>query len=214
MTDKLSLFNGALQVLGSRKLTSLTEQRRAAQELHLAWDGGLQRQCLEVAQWRLAVRTERLEYEPSIEPEFGYRYAFLKSDDWVRTCAVCADEYFRATLEDYSDERGYIWSDLDEIFVKFVSDDAAYGGDLSTWPQSFCVYVHHELALKAGKGIKGISASEIQNIEKDRDKTLAKAMAIDAMNQPAGRNPPGTWSTARRGSNARRDLGRRTRLIG
>jgi hypothetical protein len=52
------------------------------------------------------------------------RGAFAKPTDWVDTSAVCQDEYFRVPLLQYADEVGYWFADLDEIYVKYVSDGA------------------------------------------------------------------------------------------
>ena len=54
----------------------------------------------------------------------------------------------RRTDEQFKDEAGFWYADLDTIYVRFVSNDATYGGDLANWPQSFINMVEGYLALK------------------------------------------------------------------
>ena len=81
MTSKLTLFNGALRLLGERRLASLTEDRPARRYLDDAWDDGLVDDALEQGFWNFATRTVQMTASTSVEPEFGYRYAFQKPDD-------------------------------------------------------------------------------------------------------------------------------------
>src|SRR5258708_823139 len=122
MTDKLSLYNGALtEFLGERKLANLTENREPRRVLDEIWDGGALRYCLEQGLWNFAMRTIQLTYSPSVEPDFGFRYAFDKPTDWVRTAALCVDEFFRCPLLQYNDEAGFWFADIDTIYVRYIS---------------------------------------------------------------------------------------------
>ena len=147
-TTRLKLYNGALLLCGERFLASLTEDREPRRLLDNVWDGSGVRYCLEQGEWQFAMRTQKIDYDPSTEPPFGYLRAFNKPTDWVATHAVCSDEYFRMPLLRYSDEVTCWFSDLDSIYVKFVSDDDDYGNDMAKWPQSFCDYTEAYFASK------------------------------------------------------------------
>ena len=147
---QLSLYNDALMIIGERFLSSLTEEREPRRLLDQAWSSGTGaiRACLEEGQWRFATRTVQVDYDSGVEPDFGLPHAFQKPDDWVSTVAVCTDQYFRSPLLRYVDEAGYWYSDLETIYVRYISDDAGYGSNLGEWPESFRQFVAAHLASK------------------------------------------------------------------
>lgn len=199
-TSRLSLYKGALRLLGQRPLASLTENSEARRQLDAIWDDNVVNRALEAGQWLFATRAMEYDYSPSVEPGFtgGFQRAFNKPDDFIRTTAVCQDAYFRVPLTHYSDEAGYWWADLDTIYVKYVSNDASYGGDMSRWPQSFVKYLE---ALMASE----LAIPLTQN-ESLRDKMmglserlLTDAKSQNAMADPAKFLPQSGWVTSRTG---------------
>lgn len=213
MSTQLDLYNAALLLCGDRFLVSLTEEREPRRLLDQAWADGAVDFCLEEGQWFFAMRGVRIDFEPSIEPDFGYRRAFTKPDDWILTAAVCEEEFFRVPLTNYFDEAGFWYSDLDTIFVRYVSNDPLFGNDMGSWPRSFYNYVAAHLAsriiLKLGN----------DQTTKDRIDLAAKRAKQDAKNRNAMASPTlfpaqGTWSRARQRFLNRRDGGNTGRLIG
>lgn len=213
MTTRLSLYNRALRHLGHRTLASLTESVEARRALDAAWDGGFIRYCLEQGQWNFATRTASLSYSPSVETGFGYSRAFDVPDDWVRTIAVSADEFFAAPLNDIMMEGSYWYCGLDTIYVRYVSDDASFGSDLSLWPETFTHFAAAHLAKEACSAITG-SESKIDRMTKEAKRLLADARGKDAMNEGTSFPPTGSWVRARRGSRASYDRGSRSNLTG
>ena len=140
-TTRLLLYNGALLLCGEGELSSLSENREPRILLDHVWNDGGVRYCLEQAQWHFAMRASRFDYDASIVPDWGFQRAFAKPTDWVATSGVFQDEYMRTPLTQYADEIAYWWSDFDEIYVRYVSDHANYGGDFAKWPASFTDYV-------------------------------------------------------------------------
>jgi hypothetical protein len=197
-TSRLSLYNGALRLLGERQLASLAENREPRRMLDAVWDDNVIQRALEAGQWLFATRSMMYDYSPSVEPEFGYQRAFNKPDDFVRTTAVCSDEYFRVPLTDYSDEAGYWFADLDTIYVKYVCNAAEYGGDMSRWPQTFVKYLEALMAseiampLKQNKQARDDMLTIAQEYLKD-------AGSKNAMADPAKFLPKGGWASARGG---------------
>lgn len=142
MATQLSIYNGALRILGERKLASLSENREPRRLLDAAWGAGASegqiRLCLEMGQWTFATRTVMIDYSPSVDPPFGYRYAFDHPDDLIRTVGVFCDEYCTQPLLQYATERGYWYASQQSIYVQYVSSHASYGGDTSQWTEIFC----------------------------------------------------------------------------
>ena len=192
MTSKLTLFNGALRVLGEEQ-TTLSEEGKARRELDRAWDEGVVNYCLRQGQWTFATRTQKLNASTSIIPDFGLTFAFEKPTDWMATIAVCNDPYFKSPIIGYAPETSFIYSDFNEIYVKFTSNDSTYGGDFSLWSESFAEYVHHYLARKTQK----IITQGEQVTEKDLEKSRLIALNNDRQNKSAQYLPLGSFASAR-----------------
>ena len=93
--SQLSLYNGALTILGERKLSSLTENRETQYKLTDIWDNDAVNRCLQMGQWNFAMRAVQLDASPSVTPSFGYQYAFDKPTDYIRLSGLCTDEYYK-----------------------------------------------------------------------------------------------------------------------
>ena len=195
MATKLSLYNGALEDLDERRLASLTEAREPRRVLDDFYDSTV-KYCLEQGYWNFAMRAVQADSSSSITPTFGYQYAFTKPEDFVRLYAMSSEPTMRQPLLEFVDEPALWYANVDPLYVKYVSDDTAYGMDLSLWPDTFTNYVELRLALKACKRITGKSASD--DLVKAEKRALADARSKDAMNEPPGQMPAGTWVRSRR----------------
>lgn len=206
MTDRLSIYNLAMLNMGERPLASLTEDREPRRIMDQVWNTGGVQTCLEEGQWFFAMRTSQIDYDTDVQPPFGYNRAFSKPDDWLLTCGVCSDEFFRVPLLRYSDEAGYWYSDLDTIFVKYVSNDALYGMDLSRWPMSFVEFVAAHFAAKAMLKMTN-DDDRLKSMIALRQRALNEAKNKGLMAQPTQFPAQGNWSKSRQRWNARRDGG-------
>lgn len=210
---KLSLYNRALTICGERHIADLTEDREPRHLLDNAWDNGAVDTCLESGQWAFATRAVRVDYDPAFNPDFGYNRAFSKPSDWKVTCAVCSDEYYNTPLTQYIDEADYWYADLDEIYVKYVSNDAAYGGDYSLWTGLFTEYVSAYLASQI---IWKLTADENKQgkVLDYMDEMRKKAKNHSAQIGPTKFPPPGSFVTSRSRNRSRTDRGNNGSLIG
>ncbi len=196
---RLKLYNGALRILGAREIASLSESRESRRVLDGIWNDGLLDYCLEQGFWKWAIRTQEIAYDPDIDPDFGFSYAFGKPTDYVRTYALCSDENFNSPITRYDDETTYIYTDIDTIYLKFVSDDEDYGLNYAAWPETFVSYVESEFASRACLRLTQ-SQSKKDQIVKDTKKLLVDARSKDAMGLGVKYLHRGTWSSARGGS--------------
>jgi hypothetical protein len=211
--SQLALYNQALRFCGERRLASLAENREPRRLLDDAWDANALRYCLEQGQWTFATRSAAIGADPDVTTSFGYRNAFGKPDDWVRTVGLCSDEYFNAPLTSYSDEGGRWYADIDPLYVRYVSNDAAFGADYAKWPDTFAMWVAAWLAEQIAPKLTGGEA-KVALIEKKARGLLVDARSKDAMNQPAAFPPPGGWVQSRQGGRSRLDRGNRGSLLG
>lgn len=213
MTSRLSLYNDALLLAGERALASLTENVEQRYLLDQVWDNNGVDACLEEGQWMFAMRTVQIDYDPGITPSYGYNRAFGKPSDWILTSAVCSDEFFRSPVMRYVDEAGFWFSDLDTLYIKYVSNAASYGGDLSLWPASFKDFVAAHFASKIVLKITNDEARRTLFINpKDprhsvRGRALLNAKSRCAMAGPTGIVAQGEWSKSRTRGVSRRDGG-------
>jgi len=219
-TSRLKLYNRALSICGETVLAALTENRKPRHLLDQAWDADVVKEALENGQWRFARRTQRIDYDPDITPEFGPRRAFGRPSDWCATCALSASEYMTPPLLAVREEGGHWYADVDEIYLSYVSDGSAYGGDYSLWPVQFAEYV---ATMMAGKIVLSLTADKArwQAILHPRTGSLRdarlKARNHDSMGEPVRFPPPSSWLLSRggrRGRGTRSDGGSTGSLTG
>lgn len=209
MTDRLSLYNGALRMLGERRLASLSENRQPRRDLDEAWAGGAVDYCLEAGQWKFAIRSAAIDYSPSVAPstDLNFRYAFDKPADCKRLVGVYSDGTMTQPHRDYREEAGFWLSNQERLFVRFVSNDPMYGNDLSLWPARFVKFVEAHLAAETALSIKGDRASMEDMLSLRDKKFLPDALSNDAMQDPSKSLPTGSWVQARFGGGSYRRSG-------
>lgn len=212
-TDRLQVYSAALLVCGDRKLISLTEASDRRKMLDQVWNGGGVDTCLQAGLWNFAGRSVQLDFDPDLARQFGYTYAFSKPDDWIRTLGVYSDEYMNQPLTLYLEEGNFLFSDLNQIWVRFVSNDPDYGGDLSLWPENFSRYVEQYFAYRICNRLVQ-SKDDREAIKKDLGSLLNEAKSTDAMSEPTATVPLGSWSRARMSRGSRLDRGSRGQLLG
>jgi hypothetical protein len=163
--------------------------------------------------WNFATNSIELTHSPSVDPAFGYQYAFDKPENWVRTVALCEDERFKMPLLQYQDEGRYWYADVETIYVRYIDMGTSFGLDYGKWPVNFTRYAESFLAARVCMSLTQ-NQTKRDNLERDAEVWLTKAKSTDAMDEPTKFPPPGTWSTARHGRSVRHDRGSRSRLIG
>jgi hypothetical protein len=196
MTSKLEIYNLALSNLGEAEISSLSEAREPRRVLDRYYDGTVA-YCLERGFWNWAMRSVMLDSSASDAPSFGFTNAFVKPTDWVRTYVISASESFENPLLRYQDEGGLWYADCDPMYIRYVSNDASWGMDLSLWPESFADYVSWRLALRAAKRVTGDNPSD--DMKREEMRSMAFAKSKDAMDDPPGFPPTGTWVQSRGG---------------
>lgn len=196
--SQLSIYQGACAVVGERQLQTLTENRLVRRELDGWWARGLVNTCLAAGMWNFAGRGTQLDYNPDFAPGWGFQCAFNHPSDWVRWMKICVDPYFENPLLQCTDESGYLFCDLQRIWVKFVSNDPHWGMNMAVWPDKFQRYVEAEFGAAIALRVTG-SAQKEQEIKATRDLLLKQAKSTDAMNDVTALLPAGNWRQARHG---------------
>lgn len=207
MTTKLALYKSALAALGSAPIAALSdadERRYAIDEVY----SDVLNECLEEGQWNFAQKSVEIASNPSVDPTFGFQYAFTQPDDYVRLTGISGSEFFYPPLDRYHTEAGYWWADIDPIYVCYVSSATDYGLDLSKWSNSFARYVYLTLAERVCLRLTQ-SDNKYEIMMKLADKAKKRAKSNDAMNQPSPVIPQGDWLNSRFGTRSYRKRGER-----
>ena len=212
MATQLGLYNAALRLIGERKLATISDAVESRRVLDDVYANGFINHILFQGFWKFALRTALLENDPDVSISFGFDYAFAQPDDMVREYKICHDEYLGHPLMKYNEEGGLWYADVDQLYVSYVSNDAAYGADLSRWPPGFYEYASRELAAKIVERLA--PDKNVNDFEIKAKLALDNALAKDAMKGQPEFPPAGSWISSRGHGRSRRDRGRRGDLIG
>lgn len=212
---KLRIFNQALRIIGERRLSGLTEPRKPRYLLDQVFAEGGVDYCLEQGQWKFAMRAVQIDSDPAVSPAFGLTFGFSKPEDWIRTSAMCSDERYEVPYRQAKEEAGYWYADITPIYVRYVSNDNAFGCNDSLWPATFEDFVAAQFAhdivfdMTADKERIALVKAELKSRKRD-------ALNKDAMNDPTQMPFRGSWVRSRfgRGNPSRYDGGSNSSLIG
>lgn len=195
-TDKLSIYNRTLRMLGQRKLANLAENVESRLVLDDLWTDEVQ-YCLEQGFWHHAMTTAELHSTGT--PAFGQPYAMAKPSDFVRLYYLSPYEDAQAPLFRFVDEGGYWFTDVDPVYARYVSNASDKGFDPAQWPATFAEYVVCRLAVKACLGITS-SAEKLQGLQGMEKRARTDARSKDAMKEGPKFPPEGSWARSRRGT--------------
>jgi hypothetical protein len=201
MATKLGIYNKALIALGDGvPLASLSENRSARRTLDQIWDNGVVNYCLQQGLWGFATRTLQITPSSSIEPSFGYTYAYEVPSDFMGLNSLWNDARCESPLERYAIEAGIIYTDWNFIVLKYVSNDSSYGGNIARWPEAFADYVSSRMSFEAAPIIVKNPSITAQL---DKGQTVAKLVALnnDKRDKPRQNLPMGNFAKARLGYN-------------
>lgn len=198
--DWLKIYNDALQLLGQPRLVSISEDSLRKSQLDIARESELVEACLEDTAWGFGGESAKVFYDPSINPDFGPRYAFDKPTDLHRLDGIWADEYHNHPIREYSDEGGRWFTDHQIIYVKYISKD--YLTTPNNWPSYFKRFVAAQLAIDAGPSIPN---SDVKNAQEKYTMRRNEAMSTDAIQTPPRRFTEGSWASSRSSGNSRRN---------
>lgn len=210
---KLSIFNNVMGLLGGRTLTRVTDTNEPATILNGLW-GHVREYCLEQGRWKFAEREVKLTPSLTEVPTFGFANAFEKPVDFVRVNEISSDEYFGTPIFHIHERGDYWYCDIEELYVRYISKDAAWGYDTTRWPETFVTFLTLYLAVRAAPRLAPNLKPELIRIGANVDLDGAKknALAKDAVSGPTQFLPQGAWASARSrnrnvyGRNSRRTL--------
>jgi hypothetical protein len=201
MATKLGIYRGALRLLGPHELASTSDDRPERYQLDDAYDDAVA-YMLEQGLWNFAMRSATVTESGS--PIAGWDYAFSKPTDIVRLAGISFEPSFMQGFEDYQDQNGEWYANVDTLYVRYVSNNASYGLDLDKWPPTFAKALSAYLAFESGLPISGDrgNRNDIFSLHKS---LLARAKTLDAFDESVKRDPPGRLVRTRLASRSGKD---------
>jgi len=197
------VYNNALLLLGLDQIVSNDDDSDRRSKLDVALGTGVVETVMEDLSWTFGITSNKLNYNPSLEPEWGFSRVFDKPADLHRIDGLFHDEYFNVPLKEYEDEGDRWYCDVDEIYVKYVK--TSYLTTPSNWPQYFSNIVAAELACRVGPALPGANIKHALDMKQIRQR---EAESTDAMSGPPQRIKTGSWVRSRVGTRGNSYSGR------
>lgn len=179
MADKLGLYNQALDLIGEKRLAHLSHGRVARHALDDEYAAVLA-ECLAQGMWYFAMRTAAASSTSLPTPAHGFTYAYTVPSDCVRTFQLFDSASTLAAQQDAVEISGVYLSRKTPLYVRYVSNGASYGGNLTIWPQTFTRYAYAVLASKVCYTLTR-SAEMCKDVQATADAWLLQARAADAV---------------------------------
>lgn len=214
---RLAIYNDALvSILGEDRVFA-DEDSKAKRVMDMIWNGdsghAAVANALERHGWNFAMRTQELYPEASFTTQFGEEFVFAIPDDYARLESLATEPGFAVplTARAYRVEAGFVYADMDLLYIRYVSVDPTYGLNSALWPAGFKKYLAGYLAFEAAEALTNDSSKQDRAAFR-MEQSIAGAKAIDGMAEGAKFPPTGSWARTRLGSR-RGDGGYRTSLI-
>ena len=206
MVTRLDLYNQAFGFLGPVRLTSLDENRPDRRELDAVYSKTKQA-MLEQGIWFFALRTIEWQADLDVEPLFGLPYAYSFPTDYVRLRHISNDQ--RQEIEDHTFKREgqYFYSEYQTLYLTYVSNDDAFGGDLGKYTQLYADAFACDMAERSSLPIMQDRGTKA-DLQGTAVRLLAKAKKVEAVDERVKFKPISSFvasrNTVRRRSNDQR----------
>lgn len=202
MPTKLSVFNEALRILGQTRLTTPDAETEHGRQLRDAYDGAVMT-CYESGNFNHTIKRVELS-RLGTTPAWGYQYYYGLPTDFLRVAEISASGVPNDPLVDYEIEDGGLATDSDKVYLKYVSSELLVLTP-GEWSQSFADFVSATLALRVAPKV---ASSNIELAMEHEKRYRAKALSLDAIQNPPARRIPGRWASAARGARRNQEQGR------
>lgn len=210
----LSLYNGALRLLGQRLLANFdddvvlsrvadptgeppSQQSRGRPatlpSLQVGREMSLRRLLDEAYDGAVGYCLEQAQWtfaaratsvSTTATPGFGYARRGTKPSDLVRLIAMSASSSYYPPLESYAED-GALWYTAEStLYLTYVSNDASYGLNTALWPETFAKLVETQLALEIVPSLAP-TPDLLKYLDDVYEATLQEARAKDAINRVA-----------------------------
>lgn len=150
MATQLGIYNMALTHLGLSNILTIGEERESRRVFDAIWPS-VKAHCLEQGMWVFALRSATISSTTLPATNYGHTYAHTRPSDCIFTYLVSANSslYPQLTADAMVEADGLYFANATPLYVRYSSNDAAFGGGESRWSESFAQYVAAFLASQA-----------------------------------------------------------------
>ncbi len=164
-TTQLQIYKRAILLCRQTPITALTDTVESRRLCDVHYDDTLQ--CImEGGFWTCALRTIEMTLDTAVDAAFGFDYAHTMPTDFVRWQMVSAYDALTDQLDEmdggkaFRIEGGYLWATTTPVYMRYVSNDAAYGLDLTKWSERMAEAASLELAARICAKLSGSDSME------------------------------------------------------
>lgn len=189
MASKVEIANRALQLLGAKRITSLTEDSRNARAINAAYEP-VKLSLLRKHTWSCATKRAQLAAS-STAPLFGKENSFPLPSDWVRSLPL--DPEYQYNDDDRVVEgRNILTNESAPLDLRYIYNVT----DPNEMDASFREVFAAELAEALCEEITQ-SNTKMATIVVAKKEALAEAKRANAIEKPAEQPPEDPWVTVR-----------------
>lgn len=188
-TSVVEICNRALQKLGAKRITSLTQDTPNARACNVAYEV-LKKAELRSHPWNFAIKRAELAADAT-DPSWGRSKAFTLPEDFLRLL----DDY----PEDLSNSKDWqiegkkiITDDSAPLYIRYIYDVT----DPNEFDALFCEALSSRIAMEICEELTQ-SNSKIATMEGMYIKTIREARRINAIENVAAKPPEDEWVTVR-----------------
>ena len=196
MATKAQLYKSAVLLIKQNAIgLAVTDDDAFVNTINLVYDEAL-RFALCAGDWNFATRTVSIEASENVSSGINdYAYAIEKPSDYAgRIVAISGNQRLDPPLDAYHEDggfSGYIWCDVDPLYLRYISNGNEYRLNLADWHPAFERYFEYELAWRIAPQLTNMGEDATDRFEKRKNKALHNAQAQDARNQGAQPLPQG-----------------------
>ena len=198
MASVIQVANRALTKLGSARITSLSDDVKAARSISSCFED-LRDDELRAHRWQFAMKRTTLA-ALSDAPAFGYNYQYALPSDFLRSDMV-HDRFPAAILDNYIDAEYLEWTlegnvILTDIGAPLKLRYVAQITDPTQWDENFREALASRVAMEIAEDLTQ-SESKKASAAKDYDRAIRQAIRINSIERPAVMPPDNSWIISR-----------------
>ena len=203
-TTKLQLYKRAITLCEQTPISALTDNVESRKRCDDHYDDVLL-WLMEQGFWRSAMRTVEITQNTGVAPAFSFEYAHDEPSDFIRKHVISLSEFLHPPLDEQSGgngylmEGGYIWANATPVYMRYVSNDASYGYDLTKWTEGMAAAAAFELAGRVAPFLTG-SGTKAEELKAKAIERAGRAATFDVLQQTTQTVREGRWTGARFGS--------------
>lgn len=198
MASVIQVANRALTKLGSARITSLSDDVKAARSISSCFDD-LRDDELRTSRWQFAMKRTTLA-ALSDAPTFGYQYQYALPSDFLRLDmindefpAAVMDNYIGAEALDYTIEGNMILTDIAApLKLRYISRIE----DPNQWDVNFREMLASRIAMEICEDLTQ-SDTKKQSAANDYKRAKSNAIRMGAIEKPPTVPPDNSWIISR-----------------